>query len=141
MDSPESVTSRATGRSSVIESIRGCTMAGMRISKEELRLKITMPQYLRLAMRDAIQSKDVTAGNRHYASTAVAGEAAQPPESPLVVFINSRSGGRHGPELKARLQDLMGEEQVALSLSLSLYIYIYICVYIGIVEHKSSEKK
>ncbi|CAL5375115.1 hypothetical protein CsSME_00008483 [Camellia sinensis var. sinensis] len=112
MDSPESVTSRATGRSSVIESIRGCTMAGMRISKEELRLKITMPQYLRLAMRDAIQSKDVTAGNRHYASTAVAGEAAQPPESPLVVFINSRSGGRHGPELKARLQDLMGEEQV-----------------------------
>ncbi|XP_028101578.1 diacylglycerol kinase 7-like isoform X2 [Camellia sinensis] len=112
MDSPESATSRATGRSSVIESIRGCTMAGMRISKEELRLKITMPQYLRLAMRDAIQSKDVTAGNRHYASTAVAGEAAQPPESPLVVFINSRSGGRHGPELKARLQDLMGEEQV-----------------------------
>ncbi|KAI7991610.1 Diacylglycerol kinase 7 [Camellia lanceoleosa] len=61
-------------------------------------------------MRDAIQSKDVAAGNHHYAS---AGEAAQPPYLALVVLINSLSGGRHGPKLKARVQELMGEEQVA----------------------------
>ncbi|CAL5408026.1 unnamed protein product [Camellia sinensis] len=57
---------------------------------------------------DANESKDVTIGNRHYASTAVLGEAAQPLKSPLVVFINSPSSGRHGLELKGRLQDLMG---------------------------------
>ncbi|XP_052199523.1 diacylglycerol kinase 4-like isoform X2 [Diospyros lotus] len=112
MDTPGSETSRTSGRSSVIESIKGRAMAGFRIPKEELRRKITMPQYLRLAMRDAIQSKDLDAGDRHYASIASGGEAVPPPDCPLVVFINSRSGGRHGPELKARLEDLMGPEQV-----------------------------
>ncbi|CAL5373171.1 unnamed protein product [Camellia sinensis] len=37
-------------------------MGGSQILKEELRQKITIPQYLRLAMRDAIQSRDVAAG-------------------------------------------------------------------------------
>ncbi|KAJ8751241.1 hypothetical protein K2173_016422 [Erythroxylum novogranatense] len=32
---------------------------------------------------------------------------------PMVVFINSKSGGHHGPKLKERLKQLMGEEQVA----------------------------
>ncbi|KAF5947777.1 hypothetical protein HYC85_013734 [Camellia sinensis] len=110
MDTPVSDTSRITPAwSSLIDLMRGCTLGGSRILKEELRQKITIPQYLRLAMRDSIQSKDVAAGNHHYAS---AGEAAQPPDLALVVFINSLSGGRHGPKLKARLQELMGEEQV-----------------------------
>ncbi|GFY95304.1 diacylglycerol kinase 4 [Actinidia rufa] len=114
MDSPVSNTNRATARSSVIGSLRGCTMAGIRIPKENLRRKITMPQYLRLAIRDAIESKDVaSAANRHSAADSNGGDVAQQPaESPIVVFVNSRSGGRHGPELKGRLQDLMGEEQV-----------------------------
>ncbi|XP_057464132.1 diacylglycerol kinase 7-like [Actinidia eriantha] len=101
-------------RSSVISSLRGCTMVGMRIPKEDLRRKITMPQYLRLAIRDAIESKDVAAtANRHSPADADGGDSAkQPAESPIVVFVNSQSGGRHGPELKGRLQDLMGEEQV-----------------------------
>ncbi|KAI7990990.1 Diacylglycerol kinase 7 [Camellia lanceoleosa] len=110
MDTPVSDSSRTTPAwSSLIGSMRGCTLGGSRILKEELRQKITIPQYLRLAMRDAIQSKDVAAGNHHYAS---AGEAAQPPDLALVVFINSLSGGRHGPKLKARVQELMGKEQV-----------------------------
>ncbi|XP_057459845.1 diacylglycerol kinase 7-like isoform X2 [Actinidia eriantha] len=114
MDSPVSNASRATAQSSVIGSLRGCTMAGIRIPKENLRRKITMPQYLRLAIRDAIESKDVaSAANRHSAADYNGGDVAQQPaESPIVVFVNSRSGGRHGPELKGRLQDLMGEEQV-----------------------------
>uniref|UniRef100_A0A5B6YKB3 Diacylglycerol kinase n=1 Tax=Davidia involucrata TaxID=16924 RepID=A0A5B6YKB3_DAVIN len=114
MDSPRSVgndSSRTSQRSSVIDSIRGCT-TGARIPKEELQKKITMPQYLRLAMREAIESKDINAGDRHYAPIAGGGQVSEPPESPMVVFINSRSGGRHGPELKGRLQELMSEEQV-----------------------------
>lgn len=41
------------------------------------------------------------------------------PESPLVAFVNPRSGGRLGPVLKTRLQELIGEDQVNTS-SLSL---------------------
>ncbi|KAJ9548529.1 hypothetical protein OSB04_021072 [Centaurea solstitialis] len=101
-------------RSSVMESIKGWSLSGVRIDKVELSRKITMPEYLRLAIKDAIASKDIDAGKRHYDFTA-AGHDKPPhaaPESPVVVFINSKSGGRYGPELKARLQDLMGEEQV-----------------------------
>ena len=76
-----------------------------------------MPKYLRLAVKDAIEFKDVESGKRHYDVIKLDGgeggeDVVVPPEAPLVVFINSKSGGRYGPELKARLQDLMGQEQV-----------------------------
>lgn len=72
-----------------------------------------MPEYLRLAMRVAIQAKDVDSAKQHFdAAHAEGAQQPDPPESPLVVFINSKSGGRHGPELKARLQELMAEQQV-----------------------------
>ncbi|CAA0819400.1 Diacylglycerol kinase 4 [Striga hermonthica] len=116
MDSPVTPgRTSASGRSSVIDSLRGCTLSGVRIPKEELKMKITCPEYIRLAMREAIRTKDVedTGVLKFYdAARAEGAEAAEPPEFPLVVFINSKSGGRHGPELKARLQELMGEEQV-----------------------------
>ncbi|KAM7508397.1 hypothetical protein LguiA_018850 [Lonicera macranthoides] len=100
---------RIAARSSMIDQIRGCTAGGPRISKEELKYKITMPLHLRLAMRDAVLAKDVNAGICNFDADA---DPVEAPEAPLVVFINSRSGGRHGPELKGRLQELMSEEQV-----------------------------
>ncbi|KAG5541480.1 hypothetical protein RHGRI_021338 [Rhododendron griersonianum] len=104
MDSPGS-----SGRSSVMESLRGMG----RIRRDDLRRRITMPQYLRMAMRDAIDSSDVVATGNRYIAFKYGGESSRPPEeAPVVVFINSRSGGRNGPELKARLQELMGQEQV-----------------------------
>ncbi|KAF5787549.1 putative diacylglycerol kinase (ATP) [Helianthus annuus] len=114
MDSskPEpSMNKTSSKSSSVIDSIKGCTLSGMRVPKEELRRKITMPEYLRFAIRDAMASKDIEAGKHHYeeggdTSTLVA------PESPLVVFVNSKSGGRQGSELQSRLQEFMGDEQV-----------------------------
>lgn len=101
---------RVAARSSLIDSLKGCGLSGIRVDKEELRRRISMPQYLRVAIRRAINAKDVDAGVNSADLLAAAG--VDPPESPLVVFINSRSGGRHGPELKERLQQLMGEEQV-----------------------------
>ncbi|KAI3803121.1 hypothetical protein L1987_31270 [Smallanthus sonchifolius] len=94
--------------SSVIESIKGRSLAGMRIPKDELRRKITMPEYLRFAIRDSMAAKDIDAGKHHYDTT----HDVVAPESPLVVFVNSKSGGRHGSDLISRLQDFMGEEQV-----------------------------
>lgn len=103
----------------MIDSIRGCTLAGVRILKEELRKKISIPEYIRIAMREAIIAKDDYSPNVKIlfdAAHAAGVDPVVPPEAPLVVFINSRSGGRHGPELKGRLQTLMGEEQVFLIL-------------------------
>jgi diacylglycerol kinase (ATP) len=117
MDSPTASTTEGstarivTSRSSVIESIRGCGLSGLRVNKEDLKRKLSMPKYLRHAIRDSINSKDVNAAADRYREGNSAGRE-EAPEGPMVVFVNSRSGGRHGPELKERLQQLMGEEQV-----------------------------
>ncbi|XP_057786458.1 diacylglycerol kinase 3-like [Salvia miltiorrhiza] len=101
-----------SGRSSLIGSLRGFTLSGVRVNKEDLQKKITFPEYLRRAITEAIRAKDAAAAAvlQHYESAR--GDGAPPAEWPVVVFINSKSGGRHGPKLKARLQELMGEEQV-----------------------------
>ncbi|KAD5317740.1 hypothetical protein E3N88_17686 [Mikania micrantha] len=103
---PENTVNTVAVRSSVIDSIKRWSLSGIRIPKEELRQKITMPEYLRLAIRDSIASKEIVSAASHGGKTSIGGG-----ECPLVVFINSKSSGRHGPELKARLQDLMGQEQ------------------------------
>ncbi|OVA04238.1 Diacylglycerol kinase [Macleaya cordata] len=113
MDSPisggsESTHRLTTARSSFVESFRSVRLSGIRIDKEDLKRRILIPEYLRIAMRDAIQSKDPNVGCENLNSDGV----CEAPEAPMVVFVNSRSGGRQGPILKSRLQDLMGVEQV-----------------------------
>ncbi|CAK9325785.1 unnamed protein product [Citrullus colocynthis] len=124
MDSPTSrggddSTTRIAARSSMIESFKGCGLTGLRIDKEELGKKLRMPQYLRFAMRDSIRLQDPSAGeSRLPGANSISGSAfvhednGGSPESPMVVFINPRSGGRHGLLLKERLQMLISEEQV-----------------------------
>ncbi|XP_047330461.1 diacylglycerol kinase 7-like [Impatiens glandulifera] len=114
MDSENTDGNSSSGRSSIIDSIKGFTLAGVEIQKDELRRRITMPLYLRLALRQAVESKNISPPGEEHQPSACADddETNQPCESPLVVFINSNSGGRHGPRLKSRLQELMGEEQV-----------------------------
>ena len=72
-----------------------------------------MPEYLRLAMVEAIRAKDADAGVEIWRSGSRI--EVSPSEAPMVVFINSRSGGRLGNVLKKRLQELMGAEQVFLA--------------------------
>lgn len=117
MKSPSTAgdTHKIAVRSSVIESFRACGLSGLRIDKEVLKQKLTMPEYLRFAMRDCIRLQDPTAGESHFRRNKGAGNV-EPPEAPMVVFINPKSGGRHGPVLKERLQYLMSEEQVIFTL-------------------------
>ncbi|KAK4257629.1 hypothetical protein QN277_007192 [Acacia crassicarpa] len=97
----------------MMETLKTCVLSGVRIDKEELKKKLTMPRYLRHVMRDCIRYQDQTAMSRQ-----IIGEEEEeeedivPPETPMVVFINTHSGGRHGPVLKERLKQLMSEEQV-----------------------------
>ncbi|XP_065048224.1 diacylglycerol kinase 3-like isoform X2 [Musa acuminata AAA Group] len=98
-------------RSSLWESIRRCGILGMGIDEEELRRKILIPAYIRTAMSSAIRNRD--AGASAEAAVRAGEEADEVPEAPIVVLVNSRSGGRHGPQLTARLQQLISVEQVA----------------------------
>ncbi|XP_026411081.1 diacylglycerol kinase 4-like isoform X1 [Papaver somniferum] len=113
MDSPSSGTSESTrwlttSRSSFVESFRSVRLSAIgRIDKKDLRKRILIPEYLRFAMRDAILSKDING-----VGLIISDANCEAPEEPMVVFVNSKSGGRHGPFLKSRLQDIMGEEQV-----------------------------
>uniref|UniRef100_A0A0R0K8B2 DAGKc domain-containing protein n=1 Tax=Glycine max TaxID=3847 RepID=A0A0R0K8B2_SOYBN len=118
MDSPSSSTTGDTSKvpikssSSIVESLRGCGISsGTHVDKEELRKNLTMPKYLRFAMRDSIMFKDPTAGE-NLCIRSKDDHKAVAPSTPMIVFINPRSGGRHGPFLKERLQHLMSEEQV-----------------------------
>ncbi|KAK8501262.1 hypothetical protein V6N12_008282 [Hibiscus sabdariffa] len=118
MDSPSaegesSTTALVVARSSMMDSIRSLGLsglAGVKIDKEELTRRLLMPQNLRVAMLDSIKKQDIEGGNHHF---HLSGSDDVPcPESPMVVFINPRSGGRIGPVLKERLQQLISEEQV-----------------------------
>ncbi|GAB2219158.1 hypothetical protein Droror1_Dr00006789 [Drosera rotundifolia] len=110
----DSTREMTAARVSLLDSFGGCGISAMatatRIDRKELSRRISMPQYLRLAMRRAMRSKDVAAADT--TAGLLEGEEKAGVEAPLVVFINSKSGGRRGPELKQRLVQLMGEEQV-----------------------------
>ena len=114
-------------------SFRSCGFgraASSAFEKEDLRLRAVLPQRLRDALHAALKARDPSAGAFALEEAPGAGAAANPwfalapedaPENPLVAFVNPRSGGRLGPVLKTRLQELIGEDQVKLPPSLSLF--------------------
>uniref|UniRef100_A0A7N0ZYA6 Diacylglycerol kinase n=1 Tax=Kalanchoe fedtschenkoi TaxID=63787 RepID=A0A7N0ZYA6_KALFE len=102
---------RIAARTSVLDSLRGCGLSGVRIDKEELKRELLLPLYLRQAMLESIRAKDARAGVSRIRESSE-GEGEKAPEGPMVIFVNSKSGGRYGPVLKERLQVLMGQEQV-----------------------------
>uniref|UniRef100_A0A0C9QX78 Diacylglycerol kinase n=1 Tax=Wollemia nobilis TaxID=56998 RepID=A0A0C9QX78_9CONI len=97
-----------TPRSSVVEPFNGCGLSGIRINKEELKKRLLVPEYLRCAIAEAVRKKEFMYDPDRHRWDGI----SSAPEAAIVVFVNSKSGGRHGPSLKARLQELMGEEQV-----------------------------
>ena len=103
-----------SARVSIWESVRACGIWGKEVDKAELRRQVVMPLHLRRAVAAAVAAKDEAAG----VAAAAAEEQGEgekeegPTVAPVVVFVNSRSGGRHGPELKVRLHELITEEQV-----------------------------
>ncbi|KAK8698378.1 hypothetical protein V6N13_114499 [Hibiscus sabdariffa] len=109
----DSSTSRAGTRFASKEtSAIGCgfsNFTSFRAEKQDFA-KLAMPQYLRSAMLDAIRKQDVNGGDQHFQMPRPDDDPCC--ETPVVVFINPKSGGRNGPVLKERLQQLISEEQV-----------------------------
>ncbi|KAE8699123.1 Diacylglycerol kinase 3 [Hibiscus syriacus] len=108
-----SLTSRTGSRSTFREtSTIGCgfsSFTSFRTEKQDVA-RLAMPQYLRLAMLDSIRKQDVDGGDQHFQMPRSDDDPCC--ETPVVVLINPKSGGRHGPVLKERLQHLISEEQV-----------------------------
>lgn len=77
------------------------------IKDELFRLQFVMPEYLRVAMAAAVESQQMD-----YPGTAAPLESGKAPVHPLIVMINSKSGGRKGPVLRSLLNDLLSKEQV-----------------------------
>uniref|UniRef100_A0A0D9X5U0 Diacylglycerol kinase n=1 Tax=Leersia perrieri TaxID=77586 RepID=A0A0D9X5U0_9ORYZ len=110
-------------------SFRSCGFgraAASAFEKEDLRSRAALPQRIRAAVHAALRARDPSAGAFAYVAAGYASAAAasdvprnpwfelahdDAPESPLVAFVNPRSGGRLGPVLKSRLQELIGEDQ------------------------------
>lgn len=121
MDSPsligDSLTARMIPRHSSLDSFGGMkvsllvNLASIRVSKQELRQRVMLPKYLRLAIRDCILRKDDSSS----AASSSVDNNDLTPEVPLIVFVNPKSGGRQGPLIKERLQNLISEEQVHIS--------------------------
>ncbi|RWW32308.1 hypothetical protein GW17_00003027 [Ensete ventricosum] len=111
----------ASSSSSIVESIRGCGLPGLRVGRGDLRRRVLIPDRLLAGMAEAVRSRNLCAAE----VAAVEGEHGEedPPEAPLVVFVNSRSGKRYGPLLKSRLQELIGEDQVRAS-SLTIFFFL-----------------
>ncbi|CAL9082864.1 unnamed protein product [Musa acuminata var. zebrina] len=100
----------ASSSSSIVESIRGCGLPGLRVGRGDLRRRVLIPDRLLAGMVEAVRSRNLCAAEVAALEGGHGEEDA--PEAPLVVFVNSRSGKRHGPVLKSRLQELIGEDQV-----------------------------
>uniref|UniRef100_A0A0D9YZG2 Diacylglycerol kinase n=1 Tax=Oryza glumipatula TaxID=40148 RepID=A0A0D9YZG2_9ORYZ len=114
-ETPRAPSTAPSARVSIWESVRACGVWGKEVDKAELRRQVVMPLYARRAVAAAVKAKDEAVG----VAAAAAAERGEEGEveveaavTPVVVFVNSRSGGRHGPELKVRLHELISEEQV-----------------------------
>ncbi|CAH2069607.1 unnamed protein product [Thlaspi arvense] len=122
MDSPswigDSLTARMIPRHSSLDSFGAMkvyqlvNLASIRVSKAELRQRVMLPKYLRLAIHDCILRKDDSSAASSSSSAAPPSDGCQTPEVPLMVFVNPKSGGRQGPLIKERLQNLISKDQV-----------------------------
>ncbi|EAZ24881.1 hypothetical protein OsJ_08661 [Oryza sativa Japonica Group] len=114
-ETPRAPSTAPSARVSIWESVRACGVWGKEVDKAELRRQVVMPLYARRAVAAAVKAKDEAVGVAAAAERGEEGEVEVEVEAavtPVVVFVNSRSGGRHGPELKVRLHELISEEQV-----------------------------
>jgi diacylglycerol kinase (ATP) len=117
-ETPRAPSTAPSARVSIWESVRACGVWGKEVDKAELRRQVVMPLYARRAVAAAVKAKDEAVGVAAAAERGEEGEVEVEVEAavtPVVVFVNSRSGGRHGPELKVRLHELISEEQVMTS--------------------------
>ncbi|KAI4982558.1 hypothetical protein ZWY2020_023050 [Hordeum vulgare] len=103
-----------SARVSIWELVRACGVWGREVNKADLQRRVVMPLCAHRAVAAAVAEKDEAAG----VVVAAAAREEQAEEdglevvTPMVVFVNSKSGGRHGPELKVRLHELISKEQV-----------------------------
>lgn len=76
----------------------------------ELKKMVMIPEYLAKDMVNAVDTQGAA-----YPEGPPGGAVNEAPTCPLLVFINSRSGGRLGPELKTHFIELISPHQVSVT--------------------------
>lgn len=74
----------------------------------DLKAMVTIPEYLSKDMAKAVATKGTA-----YPERPPAGEKIEAPTCPILVFINSKSGGRLGSELMQHFEELISPNQVS----------------------------
>ena len=76
----------------------------------ELKKMVMIPEYLAKDMVNAVDTQGAA-----YPEGPPFGAVNEAPTCPLLVFINSKSGGRLGPELKTHFIELISPNQVSIT--------------------------
>lgn len=76
-------------------------------NEDELRKMVVIPKYLSRDMANAVATEGVA-----NPEGPPLGDKIEAPSCPILVFINSKSGGRLGPELMEHFEYLISPEQV-----------------------------
>lgn len=76
----------------------------------ELKKMVMIPEYLAKDMVKAVDTQGTA-----YPEGPPFGAVNEAPTCPLLVFINSKSGGRLGPELKTHFIELISPNQVSIT--------------------------
>ncbi|CAM6126922.1 unnamed protein product [Calypogeia fissa] len=100
-ENPALLASLPTAKKSILSSL-----PTRRLKDDELKEKVVIPSYLSQGILVAVES----AGVVYHDGPRI--ENVRAPESPILVFINSKSGGQLGPALEALLVDLIAPAQV-----------------------------
>jgi diacylglycerol kinase (ATP) len=79
----------------------------------DLKTMVIIPEYLSKDMANAVKTK-----GEAIPEGPPAGQKREAPTCPILVFTNSKSGGRLGPELMKHFEDLISSYQVSNSQSL-----------------------
>ena len=77
-------------------------LVSLRIDKDELRKRLIIPEYLKIATVEAVRNNEVVFDEDQHCwdDTNTALKAV------VILFVNLKSGGHRGPTLKARLPKL-----------------------------------
>ena len=78
------------------------------VTDDDLKARVVIPKYLSKDMANAVATKGAADPEG-----PPAGERVEAPTCPILVFINSKSGGRLGSELMKHFEELISPNQVS----------------------------
>lgn len=94
------------------------TKQGRNLTDKDLKMTVVIPEYLSKDMAIAVETEGAATPE-----SPPSGEKIVAPTCPVLVFINSKSGGRLGDQLMKHFKDLISPHQVRDFSTLSAFAF------------------